>query len=267
MSRAGEQIEPRRVEVLGVEVDPLTPQRLCARVAELARREGQRPATVLNVNAHALNLVRRDGNLRQALGEADVVFADGFGVVLAARLAGERLPGRVTYADWSWDLARLAEAEGLSVFLLGGRPGVAERAAGRLTTACPKLRVAGMHHGYFDRRSGSQENHEVLERIRRAAPDLLLVGFGMPVQEGWILRNRERLDARVVLSCGAAFDYVSGELERGPAVLRENGFEWLARLLIEPGRLWRRYLLGNPVFLARAFGAAVLKRLRERRRT
>lgn len=265
MSRAEEKIGPRRVEVLGVAVDPLTRDGLCARVAELARRDRERPATVLNVNAHALNLVRREEGLRRALAEADVVFADGFGVVLAARLAGGRLPGRITYADWAWNLARLAEAEGLSVFLLGARPGVAERAAGRLLGACPKLRVAGTHHGYFDRRPESRENREVLERIREAAPDLLLVGLGMPAQEDWISRNRDRIEARVALSCGAAFDYVSGELRRGPVFLRENGFEWLARLLIEPGRLWRRYLLGNPVFLARALGAAVRARTRGKR--
>ncbi|WP_119069685.1 WecB/TagA/CpsF family glycosyltransferase [Rubrobacter indicoceani] len=252
------------VEVLGVGIDPVRAGELGERILSLVRtdRSAAGPALVLNVNAHGLNLARREKGLKKLLDSADVVFADGFGVLLAARMVGGYLPERITYADWAWDLAHLAESEGLSVFLLGGRPGVARRAAGNLLEAHPELRVSGTHHGYFDRRTDGLENRRVIEAIEAAAPDLLLVGLGMPVQEEWLLENRRELGAKVAFNCGAAFDYLSGELVRGPRFLTDNGFEWLARLLVEPGRLWRRYLLGNPVFLARAVRQAVISRAR-----
>ena len=130
-------------------------------------------------------------------------------------------------------------------------PGIAQKAAEQLKKRRPDLNVAGLHHGYFDRASESQENEKVLEEINVAAPDILVLGFGMPLQERWLMQNWERIDARVALTGGAVFDYVSGELRRGPKILTDNGFEWLARVLIEPERLWRRYVVGNPLFLLR----------------
>ncbi|MGI8651009.1 MAG: WecB/TagA/CpsF family glycosyltransferase [Rubrobacter sp.] len=252
-----------RVEVLGVGVDPLRVEELGDRVLQLVRQEktGAGPSLVLNVNAHSLNLARREKGLRRILDSAEVVFADGAGVVLAAKMAGGYLPERITYADWAWTLAQLAEREGLSLYLLGGRPGVAERASTKLLEKYPNLEIAGTQHGYFDPTHSGRENQKIVEEINAVRPDLLLVGLGMPLQEQWLLDNLYDLEARVALNCGAAFDYVSGELERGPRVLTDNGFEWLARLAIEPGRLWRRYLIGNPLFLARATNAAIKKRL------
>ena len=242
----------KRVDVLGVGVDPITAEELQAGIKRLIR-SGQR-GLVLNVNAHCLNLCHDDPALREFFNSADVVFCDGAGVMLAARLLGRRIPARITYADWAWRLAAFAEAEGLSLFLLGARPGVAEEAARRLRRRHPALHICGTHHGYFDHAAGSPENETVLREIQTAKPDLLLVGLGMPLQEIWLMENRHRIEAGVALTGGAVFDYVSGELRRGPRFLTDNGFEWLARLLVEPRRLWRRYLLGNPLFLLRVLG-------------
>jgi N-acetylglucosaminyldiphosphoundecaprenol N-acetyl-beta-D-mannosaminyltransferase len=238
-----------RVNVLGVGVDPVTVAELHARILGFVR-EG-RHALLLHANVHGLNLCYRDPELRSFFNAASLVFCDGAGVMLAACILGERIPERITYADWMWQLAAFAEREGLSLFLLGARPGVAERAAARLEERHPDLKIVGAHHGYFDRTVGAPENEAVVAEINAARPDLLLVGLGMPLQERWLMQNWDRLDARVALTGGAVFDYVSGELKRGPRVLTDNGFEWLARLLIEPGRLWRRYVVGNPIFLAR----------------
>jgi N-acetylglucosaminyldiphosphoundecaprenol N-acetyl-beta-D-mannosaminyltransferase len=243
LSRAG------RVEVLGVGVDPLTVEGLHSEIKRLVRDDAR--ALVLNVNAHALNLCYEDAALRVFFNGAEVVFCDGAGVALAARVLGRRLPARITYADWAWSLAAFAAAEGLSLFFLGARPGVAQEAAKRLRERHPGLEVAGCHHGFFDHRAGSPENEAVVREINAARPDILLVGLGMPLQERWLMQNREKLAFGVALTGGAVFDYVSGRLRRGPRFLTENGFEWLARLLVEPHRLWRRYLVGNPLFLAR----------------
>ena len=238
-----------RVNVLGVGVDPVTVEELHAGIKRLL--EGGRRGTVLNVNANCLNLIYEDAALRGFFDDADVVFCDGSGVMLAARLLGGRIPERITYADWAWRLAAFAEAEGLSLFLLGARPGVAKRAAQEFLARHPCLNITGIGHGHFDHTPGSEENEAVLREVNAAGPDILIVGMGMPLQERWLMENRSRLDAGVTLTGGAVFDYVSGGLRRGPRLLTDNGFEWLARLLVEPRRLWRRYLLGNPLFLLR----------------
>ncbi len=238
--------------MLGVGVDAITVEELQAEIRRLVA-SGER-GTVLNVNANCLNLLYESPALRAFFDDADVVFCDGFGVMLAARLLGGRLPARITYADWAWRLAAFAEAEGFSLFLLGARPGVAERAALMLRQRYPGLKIVGVRHGYFDHSAGSAENETVLEEINAARPDVLLVGLGMPLQETWLMHNRHRIEAGVALTGGAVFDYVSGELRRGPRVLTQNGLEWLARLFFEPRRLWRRYLLGNPLFLLRVLG-------------
>jgi N-acetylglucosaminyldiphosphoundecaprenol N-acetyl-beta-D-mannosaminyltransferase len=238
-----------RIDVLGVGVDPITVAELHAEIARLVR-DG-RLGLVLNVNAHCLNLCFEDSALRDSLNGADVVFCDGAGVMLAARILGGRIPARITYAAWIWRLADFAAAEGFSLYFLGARPGVAQEAARRLGKSYPDLRIVGVRHGYFDHSAGSAENEAILEEINAASPDILLVGLGMPLQERWLTQNRHRLDARVALSGGAVFDYVSRGVRRGPRILTERGFEWLARLLLEPRRLWRRYLLGNPLFLLR----------------
>ncbi|HEX6710620.1 MAG TPA: WecB/TagA/CpsF family glycosyltransferase [Rubrobacter sp.] len=241
-----------RVDVLGVGVDPISVEELQAEIKRLVR--GGEMGLVLNVNAHCLNLCYDEPPLRKFFNGADVVFCDGAGVMLAARLLGRRIPARITYADWAWRLAAFAEAEGLSLFLLGAGPGVAEEAARRLKERHPALDLSGVRHGYFDHAAGSQENEAVLREIKAARPDILLVGLGMPLQEIWLMENRHRIEAGVALTGGAVFDYVSGSLRRGPRLLTDNGLEWLARLLVEPRRLWRRYVLGNPLFLMRVLG-------------
>ena len=237
-----------RVRVLGVWIDRITSEDLLAEVERLVRR---RAGVILNVNAHGLNLLHEDEVLRDFFAAADIVFCDGAGVRLAARMLGDWLPERVTYADWLPRLAALAEERGFSLFFLGARPGVAMEASAKLRDSHPGLRIVGVRHGFFDHRAGSPENEAVVAEIKAARPDVLLLGLGMPLQERWLMENHRRLDVGVSLTGGAVFDYASESLWRGPRLLTDNGFEWLARLLVEPRRLWRRYLLGNPLFLAR----------------
>ena len=233
-------------------MDPVTVEGLQEEVGRLIRA-GER-GLVLNANANCLNLCYEDPELRAFLNGADVVFCDGAGVMLAARLLGGRIPERVTYADWAWRLAAFAEAQGFSMYLLGARPGVAREAARRLKARYPDLDIVGVRHGFFDHSADSPGNEAVVREINDARPDILLVGLGMPLQEYWLMENRDGLNVGAALTGGAVFDYVSGRLRRGPRVLTESGFEWLARLLVEPRRLWRRYLIGNPLFLLRVLG-------------
>lgn len=233
----------RRVEVLGVGVDPVDRAGLLDGVARLVAARGR--ATVAYVNVHVLDVAHRDEALRRFLHAADLVYCDGGGVVLGARLLGKSLPERMTGADWIWDLAARAEAAGWRIYWMGGEPGVAAEAARRLRERHPRLQIATEHGFHADAQP-------VVAAMNAFAPDIVLVGMGTPLQERWVTTNRAAIDAPVVWVTGATADFVSGHVSRGPRWLHDRQ-EWLARLLVDPKRLWRRYLVGNTVFLARVF--------------
>ncbi len=237
--------------LLGVRIHILTAAELIAQIVG-SSAAGDR-GIVAYVNAHGLNLAYEQPGLRDFFNEkATWVFCDGFGVRWGAKLAGLPAPHRYTPPDWIGQLCAACIAHGLSLYLLGGRPGVAERAASALERQHVGLTIAGTHHGHFDKRPSSPENRRVLAAIEATRPDILLVGFGMPAQEYWLRDNWDCLPCvRVALTVGALFDYVSGDARRAPRWMTDHGLEWLGRLLSEPGRLWRRYLIGNPRFLAR----------------
>ena len=208
-------------------------------------------AQILTANVQALNLAYEQPRLQRVFNQANYVVCDGFGVLWASRLLGQPLPGRFSPPDWLPNVAELCVGRGLSVFFLGNRPGVGERAAAKLQAQFPGLIVAGVHHGHFDKRQGGIDNQRVVELINRAKPAVLYVGFGMPTQEYWLDENWCHLEANVAITVGAMLDYVAGDKPRGPRWATDNGLEWLTRLLTEPSRLWRRYLVGNPLFLVR----------------
>lgn len=252
------------LELLGVQIDAVPVEAVHALIADTIQRDEK--AIVSNVNAHGLNLAYRSSELRDFLNAAELNFIDGFGVIFAARLLGHRdLPPRITYADWIWQLGEFAEQNGFSFYFLGAYPGIAQAAADALAARFPALEIVGVHHGFFDKTTGSTENEAIVRQINEAQPDILVVGFGMPVQEQWLAENWPRLKAHIALTGGAVFDYASGNVKRAPAWLTDNGFEWLGRLLIEPGRLWRRYVVGNPLFLWRVLKDHILHPSREGR--
>jgi len=208
-------------------------------------------ALVVSGNVLSLNLAYEEPWFRHFLNSADFVRIDGVGLRLGLRMCGHATPERMTWADFAWDLAEYAEPRGSTFFFLGAHPGVADKAAASLKARFPDLRVLGTHHGYFDKSPGSTENEAIIEQINAAKPNILIVGFGMPLQERWLVENWDRIDANIALTGGAVFDYISGELKRAPKWMTANGLEWLGRLVIEPRRLWKRYLIGNPLFLWR----------------
>jgi N-acetylglucosaminyldiphosphoundecaprenol N-acetyl-beta-D-mannosaminyltransferase len=235
--------------VLGVRVHPLTLRQVLA-LTLLAAHTRER-ITITYANVHAINLAHDLPWFRTALNSSTITFCDGFGVKWGAQALGQRLPERFTPPDWLHLLAQAAARQGASLYLLGARPGVAAQAAARLQAQFPALQIAGTHHGYFDHAPGSAADARVLMAINAAQPAILIVGMGMPLQEHWLHTHRAHLDVPVALTVGAAFDYLAGTTPRGPAWMTDYGLEWLARLLVEPRRLWRRYVLGNPRFVWR----------------
>ncbi|HUI65683.1 MAG TPA: WecB/TagA/CpsF family glycosyltransferase [Bacteroidota bacterium] len=204
------------------------------------------------VNVHAVNLARTDQRFRGIINGATVTYCDGEGLRVGARLLGRRLPPRTVLTYWVWDLCRLMEERGLSAYFLGGRQPVVDRAVSTLRCRYPKLKVAGWHHGFFEKRGS--ESKVVVDEINRASPDILFVGFGMPIQEYWISENLSSLSAGIVLPAGSMIDYIAGEKKPAPPWMANHGLEWFYRFMHEPRRLWKRYLLGNPLFLIRILG-------------
>lgn len=242
----------RQPVLLGVRIDDLSPDELVGRI--LAAVAARSRIIVANVNAHAMNLAFDQPWLRAFFNNrCEIVHCDGFGVKWAAALVGQRIEHRATPPDWIDLLADDACSEGLSFFLLGGREGVAEEAGKRLAARHPGLRVIGFADGYFYKASSSAPNQRLVAHINRLRPDILVVAMGMPIQERWLSENWGQLDARVAITAGALLDYLAGEKPRPPRFLTDHGLEWAGRLFVEPGRLWRRYLLGNPLFLLRVF--------------
>jgi N-acetylglucosaminyldiphosphoundecaprenol N-acetyl-beta-D-mannosaminyltransferase len=252
-------IAPVPTELFGIDVQTAAPAELLRMILGFTAEGGRH--RIAYVNAHVLNQTFANPDLRRALDASDLIYCDGYGVRLAARLIGLPVPHRMTGADWIWGAASLCQEWGRSLYLLGSDPGASAAAAAALCRWYPRLDVRGTHHGYFE--IGSPHSERVIEHIAEQKPDVLLVGMGTPQQELWVDRYFDRLEARVVWTVGALFDYLSGRTPRAPHWLADHGFEWVFRLAIEPRRMWRRYLLGNPAFLWRVFDE---RRRRTRRR-
>jgi len=231
------------IDFLGVKIDVLDTKGLLEQTVVLSHAET--PQKVMYVNTDCMLLALKNEQYKQALNNADLVYADGIGVVWGARIMGDHLPGRSTGADFMPVFCDTFGRLGLRIYLLGAKPGVAEEAAERLCRRVPELQVVGTHHGYFS----PSESDGLIERINKANPHILLVGMGAPRQELWISEHLTKLKTPVVWGVGGLFDFLSGRTRRGPQWLLDNGFEWLCRLLVEPGRLWRRYLVGNTKFV------------------
>jgi N-acetylglucosaminyldiphosphoundecaprenol N-acetyl-beta-D-mannosaminyltransferase len=243
----GDTVLEGPTELFGIHVQTAPPAELLRRILGFAA-DGERHR-VSYVNAHVLNQTFTNPALRAALQASDLVYCDGYGVRLAARMIGLPVPHRMTGADWVWGVAALCQDSGRSLYLLGSDPGSSSEAAATLRRWYPRLDVRGTHHGYFE--LGSPHSERVLEHIAEHRPDILLVGMGTPQQELWVDRYGDRIEARVIWTVGALFDYLSGRTPRAPHWLADHGLEWVFRLAIEPRRMWRRYLLGNPAFLRR----------------
>ncbi len=237
----------QRTELLGL---PVHAHDLSSLLATVDRRGGGGGGNRWPyANVHTVNTALEQPDVARFMRSADLIYCDGNGIRLGAWLGGQQLPPRMTGADWIADLGRLAADRGYRLFWLGGAEGVAEAAARRLTELAPGLAVAGTHHGYIDKRG--PQTDAVVDQINESGADIVLVGFGTPLQERWIAEHRDRLDAPVVWALGATADFLSGHVSRGPALLHQHGAEWLARLLVDPRRLWRRYLIGNTRYLTR----------------
>ncbi len=230
--------------IAGVPIDDLSMAEALDRIEGFV--QSGRPHQVATVNADFVVKVWNDSELRNILNNADMLTADGMPLVWGARLLGVNLRGRVTGSDLVPLLAERGALRGWRFFLLGGQPGVAERASEVLAERFPGFTVAGIYSPPFA--PVVEMTPEINERIRAARPDVLLVAFGNPKQEKWIYMHLAELGVPVAIGIGASLDFVAGEVARAPVWMQNSGLEWLFRLGQEPKRLWKRYLVDMPHF-------------------
>ncbi len=199
------------------------------------------PHHITTVNTEFVMEARRNHAFKAVLDQADLCLADGAGILLAARLLKQPIPPRITGVDLVHFLAREAANEGYSIFLLGGEYGVAERTKEILVERHPGLKIVGTHHGF-------PEEPGLVEMIKKAHPDILLIAWGAPKQDVWIAKHKKELNIPVMMGVGGTFDFIVGKQKRAPKLWREHGLEWLWRLLNEPWR-WKRQLALPQMFL------------------
>ena len=252
-------VNRQRVKIGQLEIDPLTFSEALERIAELVdRRNG---GAVFTPNVDHIVKAERHASFRLAYDRADLSLADGMPLIWASRLLGSPLPEKVSGSDLVLPLMHIAAERRWRVYLLGGAPGVAEAAAERLDREVG-AQIVGTDSPVVDLDGAPGDPELMLERLRGARPDVVLVALGAPKQELWIELFADRIRPAVAIGVGGSLDFVAGKVKRAPAWMSRAGLEWLFRLVQEPRRMWRRYLVEDPAFIA-----IVVRSRRRARRT
>jgi N-acetylglucosaminyldiphosphoundecaprenol N-acetyl-beta-D-mannosaminyltransferase len=242
MIRQGTQ----RVNILGVGVGAVNMQQALAEIASWIDQRNKTYVVVCPV--HTVMLCQRDSNLRHLVNRAGLVTPDGMPLVFLSRWKGHKHVGRVYGPDLLLALSELAAKRGYCQYYYGGADGVPEQLAEKLSSQFPNLRVVGSYSPPF-REMTPEEDRAIIDAINTAEPDVIWVGLGSPKQDLWMAQHREQLNAPVLIGVGAAFDFLTHRVPQAPKWMQKSALEWLYRLGTEPQRLWRRYLIDNPLFV------------------
>lgn len=242
----------RRVELIGCPMDVATMDETVDVIRQAVSAGLFTQHVVVNV-AKMVNM-RTDAQLDASVRACDIINIDGMGVVVGARFLGHDVPERVAGVDLFHELLAMSAREGFSVFLLGATEEVVSLTASRALALNPGLKLAGYHHGYF-----WSDEAGTVEKIRASGAQLLFVAITSPKKENFINRWRDQLGVSFVMGVGGTFDVVAGKVKRAPLWMQKYGLEWLYRVIQEPGRMWKRYLVTN----VRFGGLLVREKLRQ----
>jgi len=232
-----------RIEFLGLCFDNLTLVEALGRIEQFIRERS--PRKIFTPNVALLVWSRKDPFLRSVYRSCDIVTVDGMAIYYALHLVGTPVKESLSASLMFFPLLRLAQEKGYGVYLLGARDGILQAAVRNLEQQFPGIRIVGAHHGYFDMDSAAG----VVADIRKAAPDILLLGMSTPMKERFAERYLAAMNVPVTLGVGGMFDIAAGLASFAPPLIRRLCLEWLYRLLQEPRRMWKRYLTTNFVFL------------------
>jgi N-acetylglucosaminyldiphosphoundecaprenol N-acetyl-beta-D-mannosaminyltransferase len=252
---------PPVVRLLGLEFDAVSETQTISRVLDGV--QAGRGGWVCPANLDVLRQWRGSAEVRELLSYADLVVADGMPLIWAGGLQGSPLPQRVAGSSLTVSLSAAAAEAGASIFLLGGNLGTAEVAVGKLRERNPGLRVAGTLSPPFGFERSLEWQERIERTLRDATPDIVFVGLGFPKQERLIVALQRAFPATWFVSCGISFSFVAGEIARAPMLVQRLGLEWMHRLVQEPRRLFRRYVVYGVPFLAQLLWSVVRVRVRE----
>ena len=241
-----------KADVLGIPVDNVTISSAAELLIKMMNSDG---GGIVNfINAHCANIAQSDSDYRSVLDDCDYLFGDGSGVSIASWMCGQPLVDNVNGTDLAPLLFEEMAQKELSLYLIGGRPGVAKEVSDKLLEKFPQLHIVGLTHGYHNDTAWQA----VISDLDEKKPHLVMVAMGVPLQEKWIAKWAHKLPNSVFMGVGGLFDFLSQRIPRAPQWLRKIGMEWSYRLYQEPSRMWRRYIIGNVLFLMRALRHSVL---------
>ncbi len=235
----------KQILLADIKVDILDSHQIEQRISELIYSNSK--VWISYVNAHALNLAQEYDWFKDYLNKSEISYADGQGIRFAAWLLRKPIPPLVNLTRWSWSLFKFCEENKFSIYLLGAKENVIQKAVENLSKKYPKLNISGYHNGYFEKTR--EESKRICELISQKKPNILIVGMGMPLQEQWIKENIDNLNVNVIMNAGSCLDIIAGTKKVCPKWMSDIGLEWAFRLSQEPKRLFKRYILGNPKFV------------------
>jgi len=237
-----------KVNICGVKIDDYSFNEVTQKIVEHADK-GIFPAYVVTPNAQHVLSLQGDADFRNIYDKAFLAVPDGVSLLWSAKFLQTPLNGRVNGTDLFEKLCAIAETKGLKIFLLGGRPGAAEAAKRTLQSRHSDINIVGTYCPPYGFESQPEQLALINSKIKAANPDILFVGLGAPKQEKWIYQNYQELGVPVSLGIGVSFELVADMVQRAPLWMQKWGLEWLFRLIVEPKRLWKRYVMGNPQFM------------------
>jgi N-acetylglucosaminyldiphosphoundecaprenol N-acetyl-beta-D-mannosaminyltransferase len=225
----------------GVKIDNFSLQEVIVHIERMLK--GQKSHYIVTPNAAHIVLLQKDEEFKRAYKNASLVLPDGMSLIWASRLIKPCLKERITGTDLVFSLCNISTPKKHSIFLLGAENEIVEKAKNALLSKFLDLQIVGIYNGYF------KNSQKVIEKINALQPDILFIGIGFAKQEKWISRNINKLNIKVAVTIGGVFDVIAGKFKPAPRWMQNCGLEWLWRLIKEPRRLWRRYLIINTIFL------------------
>jgi len=219
--------------------------------------QNKRPHTLYFLNAHCFNIAQKNPHYYKALEEADLLLNDGIGLKIASYFSKVRFKENLNGTDLIPQILTFAAQKGKSIYFLGSKPGIAEKAAQVAREKTKQLKIAGFSSGYFNK----SDEPKIIESINTSGADILVLGMGVPRQELWAHENKKQFtNVKLIIAGGAILDFISGEVSRAPKWMRKAGMEWIYRLLLEPKRMWKRYVAGNFIFFYHVLALALKQR-------
>ncbi len=240
-------MELNTVEICGVKIHQVRLNETINQIEYFIEKNNKQQVCVTNV--YSVVLMQKDEEFKKANNSSGLVVADGMPLVWVSKLFSEPLPERIAGFDLFYGFCKVASEKGYKFFFLGSTNEVLGKICDNIKREFPNLQIVGTYSPPYKNKFSDLENSEMINRINEVKPDILWVGMTAPKQEKWIYENLDRLNVKVAIGVGAVFDFITGKVKRAPKWMQRCGLEWLWRLLMEPKRLWKRYLIGNTIFL------------------